>query len=93
MAKYVCIQGGNDFDQFLLWFSELQRNPNYESTFVFTNDFPALLEGTPAPPPSDDPLFRMGEANGTCRVMCFHPKSNKTLPVMDADEIKAVIDE
>lgn len=72
---------------------ELQENPNYESTFVFTNDFPALLEDSPAPPPSDDPLFQMGVANGTCRVMCFHPKSNKTLPVMTAAEIETVIDE
>lgn len=72
---------------------QFQRNPNYKSTFVFPNDFPALLDGTPAPPPSDDPLFQMGEANGNCRVMCFHPKSNKTLPVMEAAEIKAVIEE
>ena len=27
-----------------------QVNPNYESTFVFTNDFPALLEDVPEPP-------------------------------------------
>ena len=34
----------------------------------------------------------MQEARGTCRVMCFHPKSNKTIPVMALDEIRAVID-
>lgn len=68
-------------------------NPNYESTYVFKNDFPALLEETPSPPPSNDPLFQMSDANGTCRVMCFHPKTNKTLPVMTATEIERVIDE
>lgn len=68
-------------------------NPNYEATYVFQNDFPALLEETPSPPPSDDPLFQMSDAKGTCRVMCFHPKSNKTLPVMTLDEIEKVIDE
>lgn len=68
-------------------------NPNYESTFVFKNDFPALLEDTPSPPPSDDPLFQMADAKGTCRVMCFHPKTNKTLPVMTLTEIEQVIDE
>lgn len=70
-----------------------QRNPDYASTFVFPNDFPALLEGTPAPPASGDPLFQAGQANGTCRVMCFHPLSNRTLPLMSVPEIRTVIDE
>lgn len=68
-------------------------NPNYQSTYVFQNDFPALLEETPSPPQSDDPLFQMKDAKGTCRVMCFHPKTNKTLPVMTSTEIEHVIDE
>lgn len=68
-------------------------NPNYESTFVFTNDFPALLEDVPAPPSDqEDPLFQMQEARGTCRVMCFHPKSNITIPLMTKAEIRSVID-
>lgn len=67
--------------------------PKYTNTFVFTNDFPALLEDNPVPKPSNDPLFQCGEARGTCRVMCFHPKSNKTLPTMCPVEIRTVIDE
>ncbi|CAL4170752.1 unnamed protein product [Meganyctiphanes norvegica] len=66
-------------------------NPNYESTFVFTNDFPALLEDVPSPPESEDPLFQAGPARGTCRVMCFHPRSDVTLPVMSVAEITTVI--
>lgn len=69
------------------------RNPPYTGTFVFDNDFPALLEGTPAPPASGDPLFQMRAAAGTCRVMCFHPLSNRTLPLMSEAEIVAVIEE
>jgi len=65
--------------------------PQYESTYIFDNDFPALLEDVPEPPPSDNPLFRSAGAKGTCRVMCFSPKSNVTLPVMTVPEIKAVI--
>lgn len=68
------------------------RTPQYESTFVFPNDFPALLEDVPSPPESNDPLFQIGAASGTCRVMCFHPKSNKTLPTMTPKEIRSVID-
>lgn len=76
------------------------QNPRYESTFVFDNDFPALLETAPPPPscdagpdsdPLDEDLFRMGEAKGRCRVLCFHPKSNITLPLMSVDEIIPVI--
>jgi UDPglucose--hexose-1-phosphate uridylyltransferase len=69
-----------------------QVNPNYQSTFTFNNDFPALLEDNPSPPPSSDPLFQMESAQGTCRVMCFHPKSNITLPLMTVPEIREVID-
>jgi len=37
-------------------------------------------------------LFRSAAAKGTCRVMCFSPKSNVTLPVMPLEEIRQVID-
>ena len=45
-------------------------NPNYTSTHVFTNDFPALLEEVPAPDQSseDSDLFKMERATGTCKV-------------------------
>lgn len=60
---------------------------------MFTNDFPALLEDVPAPKSDpEDPLFQMDEARGTCRVMCFHPKSNITIPLMSTSEIRAVVD-
>jgi len=68
------------------------KNEEYKSTYVFTNDFPALLEDVPMPTPSDDPLFQAAPALGTCKVMCFHPKSNVTLPVMTLEEIRAVIE-
>ncbi|KAL4232941.1 hypothetical protein ACF0H5_007629 [Mactra antiquata] len=67
-------------------------NPDYESTFLFTNDFPALLEEAPVPDQSEDELFQCKEAKGTCQVMCFHPRSDITLPRMTLDEIRTVID-
>jgi len=66
-------------------------NPHYDSTYVFDNDFPALLEDTPDPPPGDDPLFQSQPARGKCRVMCFHPKTSVTLPLMTVPEIRDVI--
>ncbi|KAL4712088.1 hypothetical protein ACJJTC_008671 [Scirpophaga incertulas] len=70
-----------------------QKNPMYTSTYVFPNDFPALLERVPAPPASTNPLFQAKEAKGTCRVMCFHPDTSVTLALMTTQEIRAVIDE
>ena len=68
------------------------RNPVYEGTFVFTNDFPALL------PSSDsggqggqDILFRWQPAQGTCRVLCYSPRHDLTLPELKLSEIEAVI--
>lgn len=62
---------------------------------MFTNDFPALLEDGPSPntDPSADPLFKMAAAKGTCRVMCFHPKTNKQIPTMDLNDIQNIIKE
>ncbi|RWS26478.1 Galactose-1-phosphate uridylyltransferase-like protein [Leptotrombidium deliense] len=68
-----------------------QINPFYESTFVFENDFPALLEAVPSPPPSNDQLFQMQTATGCCRVICFNPDTNRTLALMTENEIIAVI--
>ena len=65
--------------------------PLYDSTYSFVNDFPALLESVPSPPKFNDELFQMEAARGTCKVMCFHPKSNVTIALMKVDEIVKVI--
>ncbi|KAJ8959293.1 hypothetical protein NQ318_021978 [Aromia moschata] len=67
--------------------------PQYESTYVFTNDFPALLEEGPEPPESDDPLFQIKAAKGTCKVICYHPHSNVYLTSLTVEEVVAVINE
>jgi UDPglucose--hexose-1-phosphate uridylyltransferase len=67
------------------------RNPEYESTFVFTNDFSALLPDTP-PACQDHPLLRYASQQGTCRVVCFSPRHDLTLPEMALDDIRRVID-
>ncbi|XP_048734221.1 galactose-1-phosphate uridylyltransferase-like [Ostrea edulis] len=66
-------------------------NPNYEGTFLFDNDFPALLKDGPSPPQSSEPLFQSAPAYGTCQVMCFHPRSDLTLPLMSQSEVREVI--
>ena len=66
-------------------------NPNYTGTFVFTNDFAALMQNTPDSPISHDPLFQMQSAKGTSRVICFSPDHSKTLPELNLSAIEEVI--
>src|SRR6185436_19563339 len=44
-----------------------ERNPDYASTHVFTNDFAALMQDVPPAPPATDPLFESMSASGTSR--------------------------
>ncbi len=68
------------------------RNPEYRHTFVFDNDFAAL---------SPDPLEAVLETNhelltliperGLCRVVCFSPRHDLTLPELDLPAIETVL--
>ena len=67
------------------------KNPHYENTYVFTNDFSALLSDTPSISDQEDPLFITQDVAGTCRVMCFSPRHDLTLPEMDSSAVLQVI--
>jgi UDPglucose--hexose-1-phosphate uridylyltransferase len=68
------------------------QNPQYDSTYVFTNDFTALLPDTPPGPAPDHPLLRQETVRGTCRVICFSPRHDLTLPQMAVGDIRCVVD-
>lgn len=68
------------------------KNPDYPQTFVFTNDFAALMTDTPDAPHSHDPLMQYESARGTSRVICFSPDHSKTLPQLSLPALEAVID-
>src|SRR5690606_17189961 len=72
-------------------------NPDYQGTFVFTNDFPALLpetvgetESDPHDAPAD--LFRSSRTAGTCRVICFSPRHDLTFAELPTPDIRRVVD-
>jgi len=69
-----------------------ERNSDYTDTFVFTNDFPALLPAVTRDESSADPLFRRQDVSGTCRVICFSPRHDLTLPEMELPAIRKVVD-
>jgi UDPglucose--hexose-1-phosphate uridylyltransferase len=69
-------------------------NPAYTDTFVFGNDFPALLmPGTGGGgEASDSPFFKTREVSGECRVICFSPRHDLSLAQMTATEIVRVME-
>jgi UDPglucose--hexose-1-phosphate uridylyltransferase len=69
------------------------RNPHYASTFVFDNDFAALLPADSqmrAPDPHD--LLVARPERGICRVVCFSPRHDLTLARMTTPELHAVVE-
>ena len=69
------------------------HNPAYTSTFVFTNDFPALLPDAGVPPDgSPSGLLRAEAVRGTSRVVCFSPRHDLSLGEMSPAEIRRVVD-
>jgi UDPglucose--hexose-1-phosphate uridylyltransferase len=77
-------------------------NPPYADTYVFDNDFPALLSEAPADSPAvapigspstptTDPLFSMSGATGVSRVICFSPNHSHSLPQLSQAGVERVV--
>ncbi len=69
-----------------------ERNPDYKSTFVFINDFAAVLPDSPERSLAEQPLFQARSVRGEARVLCFSPRHDLTLAEMSLPELRAVID-
>ena len=68
------------------------KNPDYKNTFVFVNDYSALKADIPEGKYQDDEIFNADSEKGLCKVICFSPRHDLTLPEMNADAIKKVVD-
>jgi UDPglucose--hexose-1-phosphate uridylyltransferase len=74
------------------------RNPLYTSTFVFDNDYPALLAGTPKGQMAEgahideNRLLVARSERGICRVVCFSPRHDLTVAKMDQVGLRRVVD-
>ena len=88
------------------------RNPPYSSTYIFDNDFPALMSPDQAIPPSradqdndqnsspgislmkrasEKGLLVKEAESGVCRVVCFSPRHDLSLPELSNGQISAVV--
>ena len=68
-------------------------NPPYTGPFVFDNDFASLLpqaaQDDPAP---SHPLLASSPERGFCRVVCFSPRHDLTLPELDHSAVENVLE-
>jgi UDPglucose--hexose-1-phosphate uridylyltransferase len=86
------------------------RNPQYEATFVFDNDFPALtMDAGSTNPRTDGPTDRRTQGpkdlrtqgprdlllaqreRGICRVVCFSPRHDLSVPQLSTEEMQRVV--
>jgi UDPglucose--hexose-1-phosphate uridylyltransferase len=67
-------------------------NPAYENPFAFNNDFAALLNDTPDGDYNLDNLLQAKSQKGICKVICFSPRHDLTLPQMEVSAIEKVIE-
>lgn len=70
-----------------------ERNPAYAGAFVFDNDFAALRPSGATQPGADaSGLLVAAPESGVCRVICFSPRHDLSLPDMEARAIRGVVD-
>ncbi|MBI4892098.1 MAG: UDP-glucose--hexose-1-phosphate uridylyltransferase [Acidobacteria bacterium] len=68
------------------------HNPAYAQTFVFENDFAALLPATTAGEAQPHDLLKAEAVSGICRVICFSPRHDLTVAEMETADLRAVVD-
>jgi UDPglucose--hexose-1-phosphate uridylyltransferase len=68
-----------------------ERNPAYEGTFAFDNDFSALRLDSPDFQFERGGLLKAESEAGICRVICFSPRHDESLAEMSIPDISKVI--
>jgi len=69
-----------------------KQTPKYSETYLFENDFPALLSETESLNYDDKGLLVAQTDGGICRVLCFSPRHDLIIPRMNTRELRGVID-
>ena len=64
----------------------------YTQTYVFDNDYPAMLPDVRSLQFDSTSLLVGKSERGICRVMCFSPRHDLTVPRMSLPELRGVVD-
>ena len=67
-------------------------NPDYKDTFIFKNDFSAILPETSTEEYNNSDLLKAQGEKGLCKVIIFSPRHDLTLPEMEVENIEKVVD-
>ncbi len=67
------------------------RNEDYKGVFVFDNDYAAIKPDTPSRNSYLSDIFKTETEQGICRVICFSPKHNLTIPEMELADVENVV--
>ena len=66
-------------------------NPEYSGTYVFTNDFPAILSQELSEETSATSLLDVEPIKGTCRVIVYAPQHNLTPAHLSLESHRAIV--
>src|SRR5579859_638000 len=69
-----------------------KQTPKYSGTYAFDNDFPALLPEAEPLQYEQNGLLVAQSDRGICRVLCFSPRHDLTIPRMNAQELRGAVD-
>ena len=67
------------------------KTEDYRGTYVFDNDFAALLSDTDQNEFTDAPFIKARTERGICRVICFSPRHDLTIALMDKADVAGVV--
>ncbi len=68
-----------------------RRTPAYTGTYVFENDFPALLPEVPPGEVEVGGLLRARAERGICRVLCYSPRHDRELADLPLEAVEGVV--
>jgi len=68
------------------------RNPQYTSTFVFDNDYPSLFPDGHELEADEAGLLVARPEAGMCRVVCFTPRHDLSIPTMSLTQVRETVD-
>ncbi len=69
-----------------------EKNPEYKGVYVFANDFGSLMKEEVESSFESSGFFTLQPERGINRVICFSENHSLTLPEMETDDIKKVVD-
>ena len=67
------------------------KNPDYKTTFIFDNDYAALVPQVVSGEIDKHRLIRGKSERGICRVICFSPRHDLTISNMELEDVTRVV--